>query len=129
MKTIKTFNNASVVSIVDGKITLKVNNDELHCFSDDSITSIVDGTVKIKYTEPLTEDILQAGRIVMQKNGNRKLVLKNSSGHAFLIGKDSWASNPLSLKGEFEIIRVYEGNAEGYFDKMLQSTGNLVWSK
>lgn len=127
MKTIKTFNNASVVSVVDGRITLKVNDNELHSFSGASIASIKNGTVKIEYAEPLTEDILKAGRIVEQQNGERKLVLKNECGHAVLIGETSWASAPLRLDDKYRIIRVYEGNAKGTFCNLLNDVGDLVW--
>jgi hypothetical protein len=129
MKTIKTFNNASVVSVVNGRITLRVNDSELHTFFDASVVSISNGTVKIKYAEPLTEDTLKAGRIVEQRNGIRKLVLKNQCGHAVLIGVDSWASAPLSLDGEYKIIKVYEGCAEGIFGEMLRCPGELIWSE
>lgn len=128
MKTIKTFNNASVVSVNCGVIKIKVNS-ELYEFRKASLISVYNGTVKIEYAEPLTEDILKAGRIVEQRNGNRKLVLKNYCGSAVLIGLDSWASNPLSLDGEYKIIRVYEGNSEGCFSEILRTTGDLVWSE
>lgn len=129
MKTIKTFNNASVVSVVDGRVTLRGNNNEYLTFYDASVVSIEDGTVRIQSNEPLTEDILKAGRIVEQRNGDRKLVLKNHRGHAVLIGADSWASVPLTLDDEYKIIKVYEGCAEGTFSSMLKHPGELIWSE
>lgn len=128
MKAIKVFENAKVVSVNNGEIRIEVGS-ELHTYHDAALVSVCNGVVKIEYSQPLTEDILQNGRIVEYRDGQRKLVLKKQDGHAILVGTDSYASDPLRLRGDFEIVKVYEAPFYGKLESMLSYGQKLVWSK
>lgn len=128
MKAFKVFENASVVSVCNGKISVEVNN-EIHHFENAALVSVCNGVVKIEYVQPLTEDILQNGRIVEYQNGERRLVLKMPDGRAMLTGVDGWSDEPLNLGGPCEIVKVYEAYFSGTFSVMLDGAYSLVWSK
>lgn len=76
MKTIKTFNNASVVSVNDGRVVLRVNDTESHIFNDASIVSIVNGVVTIAVEKVFTDDMLEPGMVVEYCDGSKRLVLE-----------------------------------------------------
>jgi hypothetical protein len=128
MKAFKVFENAKVVSVNNGEIWIEVNSG-LQIYKKAALISVCNGNVKIEYDQPLTEDILQNGRIVENSHGERKLVLKRPDGHAILVGTNFWAQAPLCLSGEFRIVKVYEGGFMGNFGTMLNAVGELVWSE
>lgn len=128
MKAIKVFENAKVVSVNNGEIKIEVGS-ELHTYHDAALVSVNNGVVKIEYSRPLTEDILQNGRIVEYRDGQRKLVLKKPDGHTILVGENSWSSDPLANAGDYEIVKVYEAPFVGTLDSMLNKGRDLVWSK
>lgn len=128
MKVIKVFENAKVVSVNNGEIRVEVGS-ELHTYHNAALVSVNNGVVKIECDQPLTEDILQNGRIVEYQNGERRLVLKMPDGRAMLIGVDGWADNPLTLRGSWEIVKVYEASFSGTLEQMLNGARTLVWSK
>lgn len=128
MKVIKVFENAKVVSVVNGEIWVEVNSG-IQKYHDAALISVNNGVVKIEYAQPLTEDILQNGRIVEYRNGDRRLVLKKPDGYAMLVGTDAYASEPLTLEGFCEIVKVYEGTFEGDLGDMLYKACKIVWSK
>ena len=128
MKAIKVFENAKVVSVNNGEIWIEVNT-EIHKYHDAALVSVNNGVVKIECNQPLTEDILKNGRIVEYRDGQRKLVLKKPDGHAILVGTNSYASDPLELSGDYEIIKVYEAPFRGKLESMLSYGQQLVWSK
>lgn len=128
MKSIKVFENAKVVSVNNGEIRVEVGS-ELHTYHNAALVSVNNGVVKIECNQPLTEDILQNGRIVEYQNGERRLVLKRTDGRAMLTGVDWWSDNPLNLCGPSEIVKVYEASFLGTFEQMLNGARTLVWSK
>lgn len=128
MKEIKIFVNAKVVSVNDGKIRIEVDS-KLHTYHDAALVSVNDGIVKIEINTPLTEDILQNGRVVEYRNGDRRLVLKRPDGRAILVGIDAWASDCVGLTGDLEIVKVYEASFSGTLEQMLDYANTLVWSK
>ena len=128
MKEIKIFVNAKVVSVNNGEIRIEVDS-KLHTYHDAALVSVNDGIVKIEINNPLTEDILENGRVVEYRNGYRRLVLKRPDGHAILVGIDGWASNGVGLTGDLEIVKVYEASFSGTFEQMLDHAHTLVWSK
>lgn len=128
MKALKIFENAKVVSVNNGEIVVEVNS-EIQKYKKAALVSVINGVVKIEYNQPLTEDILQNGRIVEYRDGQRKLVLKKPDGHAILVGTNSYASDPLLLVGDYEIVKVYEAPFEGKLERMLASAWDVVWSK
>ena len=48
MKTTKTFENASLVSVVDGAITIKAESGRNHTFKRSSLIAIVNGSITIE---------------------------------------------------------------------------------
>lgn len=128
MKEIKIFVNAKVVSVNNGEIRIEVDS-KLHTYHDAALVSVNDGIVKIEINNPLTEDILKNGRVVEYRNGNRRLVLKRPDGHAILVSEDAWASEPLLLTNDYEIVKVYEATFEGDLRMMVADAYKLVWSK
>lgn len=128
MKALKIFENAKVVSVNNGEIWVEVNS-EIQKYHNAALVSVNNGVVKIEYNQPLTEDILQNGRIVEYRDGQRKLVLKKPDGHAILVGTNSWASDPLLLDCDYEIVKVYEAPFEGKLESMLSYGREIVWSK
>lgn len=128
MKTFKVFENAKVVSVNNGEIWVEVNS-EIQKYKNAALVSVNNGFVKIEYDHPLTEEILQNGRIVELRNGQRMLVLKKPNGHAILVGTDLYASDPFILLGANEIVKVYEATFEGSLESMLSYGQKLVWCK
>lgn len=128
MKAIKVFEKAKVVSVNNGEIWVEVNSG-IQVYKKAALLSVNNGVVKIEYEVCLTEDILQNGRIVEYRDGQRKLVLKKPDGHAIVVGTNSYSSNPLNLLGGYEIVKVYEGTFSGKLETMLNSANELVWSK
>lgn len=130
MKTIKTFNNASVESIVDGRITLRVNDNETHTFNDASIVSIVNGVVKISIENIFTDDMLEPGMVVEYADGSRRLVLK-IDGRLIFCQKDLWrdASMIDPLYPYLDVVKVYRPKHARTINDLLNSPDNLIWSK
>lgn len=130
MKTIKTFNNASVVSVVDGIITLRVNNNEIHNFSDASIVSIVNGVVTIGVENVFTDDMLEPGMVVEYRDGRKRLVLK-IDGNLIFCTNDSWrdASMVDEVFRELDIVKVYHPRKARIIDDLLNKPDNLIWSE
>lgn len=128
MKAIKVFENAKVVSVNNGEIWVEVNS-EIKKYKKAALVSVNNGVVKIEYEVCLTEEILENGRIVEYRDGQRKLVLKKPDGHAIVVGTNSYASEPLTLSGDCEIVKVYKGTFSGKLETMLNSAYELVWQK
>ncbi len=130
MKTIKTFNNASVVSVIDGRIILRVNDNEIHCFYDASIISIVDGEVKISVEKVFTDDMLEPGMVVEYRDGSKRLVLK-IGGRLIFCKRDSWreASMVDNLSPELDVVKVYHPHNARTINDLLNSPDNPIWSK
>lgn len=130
MKTIKTFNNASVVSVVDGRITLRVNDNEIHSFSDASIVSIVNGAVTIGVENVFTDDMLEPGMVVEYRDGRKRLVLK-IGGHLIFCAKDSWrnASMVDDIFHELDVVKVFHPKNARVIDELLNKPDNPIWSE
>lgn len=128
MKAIKIFENAKVVSVNNGEIWVEVNS-EIQKYHNAALVSVNNGVVKIECDQPLTEDILQNGRVVEYRSGERRLVLKRPDGRALLVGVDSWADDPLSHRGSYEIVKVYEASFSGTLEQMCDGAHTLVWRK
>lgn len=130
MKTIKTFNNASVVSVVDGRITLRVNDNEIHGFCDASIVSIVNGTVTISVEKVFTDDMLEPGMVVEYRDGSKRLVL-TIGGHLIFCKGDSWreASMVDDISPALDVVKVYRPQNARTINDLLNSPDNLIWSK
>lgn len=130
MKTIKTFNNASVLSVEDGRITLRVGDNEIRVFNDSSIVSIVDGEVKISLKDIFTDDMLEPGMVVEYNSGSRRLVLK-IGGCLMFCGRDSWR-NASMVTGHtlgLDVAKVYHPQNARTIDDLLNRPDNLIWSK
>lgn len=130
MKTIKTFRNASVVSVVDGRITVRVNDNETHTFSDASIVSIVNGEVKIRQENVFTDDMLEPGMVVEYRDGGKRLVLKIGS-HLIFCNSDSWrdASMTNGFSPDLDVVKVYHPKGARTISDLLNNPDNLIWSK
>lgn len=130
MKTIKTFNNASVESIVDGRITLRVNDNETHTFNDASIVSIVNGVVKISIENIFTDDMLEPGMVVEYADGSRRLVLKIGSRLVFCkedVWRDASMIDPIHYG--LDVVKVYHPQNARTINDLLKSPDNLIWRK
>lgn len=130
MKTIKTFNNASVVSVNDGRVVLKVTDNEIHSFSDASIVSIVNGVVTIGIENVFTDDMLEPGMVVEYRDGSKWLVLKIGDDLIFCRG-DSWrhATMCSGTYPDLDIVKVYHPRDTRTINDLLNSPDNLIWSK
>jgi hypothetical protein len=130
MKTIKTFNNASVVSVVDGIITLRVNDNEIHSFSDASIVSIVNGAVTIAVENVFTDDMLEPGMVVEYRDGRKRLVLK-IGGQLMFCANDSWRIASMVDKDfpELDVVKVFQPKDRRVINELLNNPDNLIWSE
>lgn len=130
MKTIKTFHNASVVSVVDGKITVRVNDNELHSFTDASIVSVVNGEVKISQENVFTDDMLEPDMVVEYKDGSRRLVLK-IDGRLIFCRANTWrdASMVDDICPGLDVVKVYQPKNARTINDLLFTPDNLIWSK
>ena len=128
MKTTKTFENASLVSVVDGVITIKAETGRNHTFKRASLISIVNGTITIETNDDYP--ILKPGMIVEDNHGTRFLTMEQPSGNIIGVAADIWNSN---IQNSFTaedcyIVKVYEANIAGPFSLMLKRTNlKLIW--
>lgn len=126
MKTTKTFENASLVSVVDGVITIKAESGRNHTFKRSSLISIVNGTITIETNDDYP--ILKPGMIVENNHGTRFLTMVGSTGKLVGISTDIWDSDiQKSLTTDY-IVKVYEAKISGPFNLMLKRTNlKLIW--
>lgn len=130
MKAIKTFNNASVVSVENGRVTLRVDDNGIRIFNDASIVSIVNGVVKISQEGIFTDDMLEPGMVVEYQNGDKRLVLK-INGRLIFCTNDSWrdASMVDEAFHELDVVKVYHPKNARIIKELLNKPDNLIWSK
>lgn len=128
MKTTKTFENASLVSVVDGVITIKAETGRNHTFKRSSLISIVNGTITIETNEDYP--ILKPGMIVENNHGTRFLTMEQPSGTIIGISTDVWDSDIQKsfTTDDCYIVKVYEAKISGPFSLMLKRTNlKLIW--
>lgn len=118
------------MSVVDGRITLRVNDNEIHCFYDASIISVVDGEVKISVEKVFTDDMLEPGMVVEYRDGSKRLVLK-IAGHLIFCKGDSWreASMVDDISSALDVVKVYRPQNARTINDLLNGPDNLIWSK
>lgn len=126
MKTTKTFENSSLVSVVDGVITIKAETGRNHTFRRSSLISIVNGTITIETNDDYP--ILKPGMIVENNHGTRFLTMVGSTGKLVGISTDIWDSDiQKSLTTDY-IVKVYKAKISGPFSLMLKRTNlKLIW--
>ena len=128
MKTTKTFENASLVSVVDGVITIKAETGRNHTFKRSSLISIVNGTITIETNEDYP--ILKPGMIVENNHGTRFLTMVGSTGKLIGVSTDVWDSDIQKsfTTDDYYIVKVYEAKISGPLSLMLKRTGlKLIW--
>lgn len=128
MKTTKTFENASLVSVVDGVITIKAETGRNHTFKRSSLISIVNGIITIETNEDYP--ILKPGMIVENNHGIRFLTMEQPSGTIVGISTDVWDSDiqKTFTVDDYYIVKVYEAKISGPFNLMLRKTNlKLIW--
>lgn len=97
MKAIKIFENASVVSVFNGTITLDTEMGRV-CYKNASLSSVHDGTIKIIVDkQELEMNDLQTGMVVQYGTGEYRLVIRLS---------DEWVKLVELKNGGFANIRV-----------------------
>lgn len=130
MKITKTFKNASLVSVVDGIITIKAETGINHTFKRSSLISIVDGTITIETNKDYP--ILKPGMIVECNDGNRFLTMIGSVGKLIGVSKTLWDSDIQTAftREDCYIVKVYEAKIVGSFDLILSRTNHkLLWER
>lgn len=128
MKTTKTFENASLVSVVDDVITIKAETGRNHTFKRASLISIVNGIITIETNEDYP--ILKPGMIVENNHGTRFLTMIGSTGKLIGVSTEVWDSDiQASLTADdYYIVKVYEAKISGPFSWMLKRTDlKLIW--
>lgn len=128
MKTTRTFENSSLVSVVDGVITIKAETGRNHTFKRSSLISIVNGTIIIETNEDYP--ILKSGMIVENNYGTRFLTMEQPSGAIVGISTDIWDSDIQKsfTTDDCYIVKVYEAKISGPFNLMLKRTNlKLIW--
>ena len=129
MKTITTFSNASVLGVENGRITLRVNDNEIRVFYDASIVSIVDGEVKISQEYIFTDDMFESGMVVEYNDGSKRLVLK-IDGQLIFCREDSWRhASMVSGDRSLEVVKVYQPRIARTINDLLNKPDNLIWRK
>lgn len=130
MKTTKTFENASLISVVDGVITIKAETGRNHIFRRSSLISIVNGTITIETNEDYP--ILKPGMIVENNYGIRFLTMEQPSGNIIGVSTRVWDSNIQAsfTTEDYYIVKVYEAKISGPFNLMLIKTDlKLIWER
>lgn len=128
MKTTKTFENASLVSVVDGVITIKAESGRNHTFKRSSLISVVNGIITIETNDDYP--ILKPGMIVENNRGIRFLTMEQPSGKLIGVSTELWNSD---IQNSFTaddcyIVKVYEAKISGPFNLMLKRTNlKLIW--
>lgn len=128
MKTTKTFENASLVSVVDGVITIKTETGHSHTFKKASLISIVNGTIIIEINKDYP--ILKPGMIVENNRGYRFLTMIGSTGKLIGVSENHWDSDIQAsfTHDDYYIAKVYEAKISGPFSLMLNRTNlKLIW--
>lgn len=128
MKTTKTFENASLVSVIDGVIIIKAESGRNHTFKRSSLISVVNGTITIETNEDYP--ILKPGMIVENNYSTRFLTMIGSTGKLIGVSTEVWDSDiQASLTADdCYIIKVYEAKISGPFNLMLRKTNlKLIW--
>ena len=128
MKTTRTFKNASLISVVNGTITIKAETGRNHTFKRSSLISIVNGNITIGTNEDYP--ILKPGMIVENNYGHRLLTMIGSTGKLIGVSTDVWDSD---IQASFTtddcyIVKVYEAKISGTFNLILnRSNLKLIW--
>lgn len=128
MKITKTFKNASLVSVIDGTITIKAKTGENLIFKRSSLISIVNGTITIETNEDYP--ILKPGMIVENNHGTRFLTMIGSTGKLIGVSTEIWDSDIQTsfTADDCYITKVYEGKISGPFSLMLRRSNlKLIW--
>lgn len=128
MKTTKTFENASLISVVDGVITIKAESGRNHTFKRSSLISVVNGTITIETSEDYP--ILKPGMIVENNHGTRFLTMIGFTGKLIGVSTDVWDSDIQTsfTADDCYITKVYEGKISGPFSLMLRRSNlKLIW--
>lgn len=128
MKITKTFENASLVSVVDGVITIKAETGRNHIFKRASLISVVNGTITIETSEDYP--ILKPGMIVENNHGTRFLTMIGSTGKLIGVSTEAWDSDIQTsfTTNDFYITKVYEAKISGPFSLILRRSNlKLIW--
>jgi hypothetical protein len=91
MRHTETFEKASVVSIVDGTITIKKEDNTTRKFTNASLVSVNNDTIVIEYEKP----DLKPGLVVEYNDRDRALLCLNEHGDLIAMGINTWDSNPI----------------------------------
>lgn len=132
MKTQTTFQNASLVSVVNGSIVVKDSTGREHTFTNASIVSVNDGTIIVEIEwEPKKGELVKAlgGGIdcyiifnTLQEYCLQTFGSKELSGSYYKLAHDSWAYN---IDVEFHPVTPEE---QKEFDDFCKSQGK-IWNK
>lgn len=131
MGLIKVFNNASVVSVQNGRIVLKIKDNGIKAFDNASIVSIVNGIVKISVENVIfTDDMLKPGMVVEYRNGNRRLVLE-IKGQLIFCGMDCYREATIKdcFCRDLEVVKIFHPKDQLTLDGLLNNPDNLIWEE
>lgn len=123
MKAIKVFENASVLSVNNGEITLKLENG-IAKYYNASLTSVCDGRIEIVVNKKELEmEDLQTGMVVQYEGGEYCLVIRVHDKLVKLAGMEGRGSGyifrdcPILLT---KITKVWEPRIVGSIDKWFR---------
>ena len=123
MKAIKIFENAKVVSVFNGTITLDTDMGRV-CYKNASLSSVHDGTIKIIVDKQKLEmSDLQTGMVVQYETGEYRLVIRLSDELVILVDlKDGGFGNiRVGHEGLLRcIVKGWEPITDGSLDAWMK---------